>query len=255
MSCFSTKCQSYICPSYFAFSNLIADAFILYGLAYIIGNSGVQLVEHGVQPMTLFNTSDYAVYVGTAVFTFEGIGLVIPTQTSLNEERKKKFQPLLIKTIMGLLVFYSGFSMINYAAYGENIAPIVTSSLPVSGWSVSVQFGYSIAQLLSYPLFLFPVVSIVEETFLFPSRASGKRWEKNAVRSMVVITTIFIAYYGQKRLDLFVSIVGAFCCVPLSFIYPPLFHLKLNPKASTRDKVMDLCVVTIGIVTFLFVTM
>lgn len=240
--------------NYFAFSNLIADALILYGLAYILGNSCSTLVQQGPQTVQLFNSIDFPVFIGTSVFTFEGIGLVIPTQASLNARRQRKFKPLLIGTIGGLLLFYCMFASVNLFAYGDNIASIVTSNLPHTGWSISVQFGYSMAQLLSYPLFLFPAVSIIEETMWFPQRASGKRWQKNVIRSTTVMMTVLIAYYGQARLDLFVSIVGAFCCVPLSFIYPPLFHLKLFPKASASKRTMNIMVVAVGIATFLFVT-
>lgn len=198
--------------SYFSISNLIADVFILYGLAFILGNSFTLLATEGVQPVTLFNEVDYPVFIGTAIFTFEGIGLVLPTQGSLNKARQAKFPALLIATVVGLLLFYSFFAATNYLAFGETIKPMVTSSLPRNGWSISVQFGYSVAQLLSYPLFLFPAVKIMEEMLGFPRRASGQKLAKNCFRAVAVVVTVGIAYFGQDRLDLFVSIVGAFCC-------------------------------------------
>lgn len=198
--------------SYFTISNLIADVFILYGLAYILGNSFSLLASDGPQEVTYFNERDYPVFVGTAVFTFEGIGLVIPTQNALNKARQAKFPKLLGGTVVGLLFFYSFFAATNYVAIGNGIAPMVTSSLPRNGWSISVQFGYSVAQLLSYPLFLFPAVKIMEEMLGFPQRASGQKVAKNCFRAGVVVVTVSIAYFGQARLDLFVSIVGAFCC-------------------------------------------
>lgn len=198
--------------SYFSISNLIADVFILYGLAFILGNSFTLLTTEGMQPVTLFNEVDYPVFIGTAIFTFEGIGLVLPTQSSLNKARQAKFPALLVATVVGLLLFYSFFAATNYLAFGETIKPMVTSSLPRNGWSISVQFGYSVAQLLSYPLFLFPAVKIMEEMLGFPRRASGQKLAKNCFRAIAVIVTVSIAYFGQDRLDLFVSIVGAFCC-------------------------------------------
>lgn len=42
--------------------------------------------------------------------------------------------------------------------------------------------------------------------------------------------------------------------VPLSFVYPPLFHIKLNPNASFLDNVLDMIVVVIGVLTFFYVT-
>ncbi|CCI44954.1 unnamed protein product [Albugo candida] len=240
--------------SYFSISNLIADVFILYGLAFILGNCLSVLIVDGPKPVEYFNTSSYPVFIGTAVFTFEGIGLVLPTQSSLSPERQAQFVSLLVGTVSGLLVFYSIFSSLNYLAFGQRIQPMVTSSLPRNGWSISVQFGYSIAQALSYPLFLFPVVKITEEMMGFPKRASGLKRTKNMLRALIVVITISVAYFGQTHLDLFVSIVGAFCCVPLSFIYPPLFYLKLVKDTSYFGRMLDMFVATSGILMFIFVT-
>jgi len=240
--------------SYFAISNLVADAFILYGMAIILGYAFSGLATSGPADVELFNPQDYSVFVGTAVFTFEGIGLGIPTVNSLNKERQQKFKPLLCWTMLGLFLFFASFGAINYLTYGSEIQPIVTTSLPQSGLSVSVQFGYSIAQMLSYPLFLFPAVQIIEDVLLFPQRQSGKKAQKNAVRSAIVLVSVIIAYYGQKHLDLFVSLVGAVACVPLSFIYPPLFCLKLLPNERPAIRAVDMTVVAIGLCTLCFVT-
>ncbi|ETV87196.1 hypothetical protein H257_02169 [Aphanomyces astaci] len=225
--------------SYFSISNLIADVFILYG---------------EFNPCQYFNPQDYSVFIGTAVFTFEGIGLVIPTQASLTKDRQKQFPSLLVWTVLGLLTFYSVFASINYMALGDPIQPLVLASLPRNGWTLSVQCGWSFAQLLSYPLFLFPAVKIIEDMLQLPRRSSGQKVQKNVVRAVIVIVTVLIAYFGQEHLDLFVSIVGAVCCVPLSFIYPPLFYQKIMKHTTFMSKVVDWLVVFIGIGTFVFVT-
>ncbi|CAK4121080.1 unnamed protein product [Aphanomyces euteiches] len=240
--------------SYFSISNLIADAFILYGVVFILGSSFTSIATEGIKPVEYFNPQDYSIFIGTAVFTFEGIGLVIPTQASLTKDRQKQFPALLVKTVFGLLVFYCVFAAVNYMALGDPIQPLVLSSFPRNGWTISVQFGWSFAQLLSYPLFLFPAVKIIEDLLQLPRRSSGQKVQKNFVRAVIVIITVMIAYFGQQRLDLFVSIVGAFCCVPLSFVYPPLFYQKVMPQSSFFYKLVDWSVVAIGVGTFVFVT-
>lgn len=241
----------------FAFSNLIADVCILYGLGYILIASGwLYSTNEDAVSTRAFNPTDYPIFIGTSVFTFEGIGLVIPTHASLAPQDRVKFQSLLIKLVIGLFCFYTVFAMLEYKTFGEAVAPVVTSSLPQNTGALSVSLCYSLAQMLSFPLFLFPAVNILEGALLKkPTGVSGKNTlHKNIVRSTVVLMTLIIAIGGAANLNVFVSLVGAFCCVPLSFIYPPLFYYLLFPNRSRWSKALDLLVVTIGIATFIFVT-
>lgn len=42
--------------------------------------------------------------------------------------------------------------------------------------------------------------------------------------------------------------------MPLSFVYPPLFYLKLKPYPTLSEKIMDSFVITLGVLTFFYVT-
>lgn len=55
---------------------IVADVFILFGLICVLYFSSDQIAHHGVGPnIQLVNSNDFALMIGTAVFSFEGIGM------------------------------------------------------------------------------------------------------------------------------------------------------------------------------------
>ncbi|EGZ10200.1 hypothetical protein PHYSODRAFT_523337 [Phytophthora sojae] len=215
---------------YFALTSLFADVLIVFGLVYILTYT-VETLESaapGEATWEYFNSQNWAMFLGVAVYCFEGIGLVLPTYDSMDDEIKHKFPTILswcVACILGICTLFAGTV---YAAFGQNTQSVVTLNLPSSSEStgtMAVQLTYSLALVLSYPLMLYPVINILESN-LFPyQRVKGFwRWKKNAFRFALVCLT---------ALDNFVSIIGGFCSVPLAFIYPCIFHSRYVGGGTT----------------------
>ena len=215
------------------FTALIADAFILIGLSYLYYYDILTIVkQHGFADIVNFNPSDWTLFIGTAIFTFEGIGLIIPIQESMRNP--KQFPPVLFGVMIIITVVFISMGALSYAAYGSATETVVILNLPQDSKLVNgVQFLYSLAILLSTPLQIFPAIRITENE-LFTK--SGKynpyiKWQKNTFRFFVVMLCAGIAWFGANDLDKFVSLVGSFACVPLVYIYPvrsPLLPICLN---------------------------
>lgn len=206
------------------FTALIADAFIVIGLAYLFYYDILTLNTQGLADIIMFNQRDWTLFIGTAIFTFEGIGLIIPIQESMRHP--EKFPKVMFAVMVIITTLFTVMGAVSYAAYGSKTETVVLLNLPQDDRMVNgVQFLYSLAILLSTPLQIFPAIRITENA-LFTK--SGKynpyiKWQKNVFRFFVVVICALVAWGGADNLDKFVALVGNFACIPLVYIYPVSF--------------------------------
>ena len=113
----------------------------------------------------------------------------------------------------------------------------------------AVQFMYSLAILLSIPMQIFPVITILEKGMFSKSGKHSKniKWSKNVFRFAVVVLCALIAWAGANDLDKFVALVGSFACIPLVYIYPALIHRRAVP-GSWLSSTIDLFICIFGFV-------
>lgn len=231
---------------------LIADLFILLGLLYIYYYPALYIAKHGMatDSVLFFNSTNWSLFIGTAIFTFEGIGLLIPIQESMR--KPQHFYPSLGFVMFIVTFIFISSGLLCYCAFGAKVETVVLLNFPQDSIAtMSVQLIYSLAILLSTPLQLFPAIRIFE-TWTFPSNASGKhshrvKWLKNYFRTGIVIFTALLAWVGANDLDKFVSLVGSFACIPLIYVYPPLLHLKSSgPDTSKIILLGDLLIFLFG---------
>ncbi|GJN79309.1 hypothetical protein PLIIFM63780_002822 [Purpureocillium lilacinum] len=236
---------------------LLADVFILVGLVYIWYFDISTLARSGMEPsVRLFNPSDFTLTIGSAIFTFEGIGLILPIQSSM--KKPQHFGPLLYFVMFLITIIFTSVGALCYATFGERTKIQVISNFPQDSALVNaVQFLYSLAVLGGEPVQLFPAVRIIE-TSLFGERATGKKstaikWKKNAIRAAVMALCVAIGMVGATDLDKFVALIGSFACVPLVYIYPAYLHYK-GAAESSSAKALDVALMVLGIIAMVYTT-
>jgi solute carrier family 36 (proton-coupled amino acid transporter) len=193
---------------------LLADVFILIGLTYIYSYDIATLASvHGMNPtVRLFNSHDFTLTVGSAIFTFEGIGLILPIKSSM--KRPQDFAMLLYVVMFIITVIFTAVGALSYATFGDETRTEIITNFPQDNKLVNaVQFLYSMAVLVGTPVQLFPAVRIMEGK-IFGHR-SGKRdpstkWKKNVFRTVIVVLCALIAVVGAGDLDKFVALIGSF---------------------------------------------
>ncbi|QBZ53854.1 hypothetical protein PoMZ_09544 [Pyricularia oryzae] len=237
-----------------AFTALIADAFIVIGLAYLFYFDVLTLSTNGLADIIYFNQKDWTLFIGTAIFTFEGIGLIIPIQESMKDP--KKFPKVMAVIMVIITTLFTVMGAVSYAAYGSKTETVVLLNLPQDDKMVNVvQFLYSLAILLSTPLQIFPAIRITENGLF---TRSGKynpyiKWQKNIYRFCVVAGCAALAWGGADNLDKFVALVGNFACIPLVYIYPPLLHYRAVAKSNLK-RWSDLGLCVFGFVAMAYTT-
>jgi solute carrier family 36 (proton-coupled amino acid transporter) len=107
---------------------LIADFFIMLGLIVLYYFDISTLATEGMADIQLFNPNDFVLFLGTAAFAFEGIGLVIPIQESM--ARPEKFKFVLTGVMIILILVFTSIGGLSYAAYGSDVKTVIISSLP-----------------------------------------------------------------------------------------------------------------------------
>ncbi|KAI1438775.1 transmembrane amino acid transporter protein-domain-containing protein [Xylaria sp. CBS 124048] len=236
------------------FTALIADAFIIIGLAYLFYYDIHTLSTEGLADVIMFNKKDWTLFIGTAIFTFEGIGLIIPIQESM--KNPAQFPKVMFNVMIIMSVIFITMGAVSYAAYGSKTETVVLLNLPQDNKFVNgVQLLYSLAILLSTPLQIFPAIKITENA-LFTK--SGKynpyiKWQKNMFRFFMVMVCALIAWGGSDNLDKFVALVGNFACIPLTFIYPPLLHYRAVARTRAR-KLSDIFLCIFGFIAMGYAT-
>ncbi|EGW32430.1 uncharacterized protein SPAPADRAFT_138769 [Spathaspora passalidarum NRRL Y-27907] len=244
--------------NFFIFSGLLT---ILYFIVYQLFMEGTgENIEY------MFNQSEFSLFIGTAIFAFEGIGLIIPIQESMIYPNN--FPKVLAQVIATIALIFIVIGTLGYMTFGDQIQTVILLNLPQdSPMIIMTQLLYSFAILLSTPLQLFPAIRLVESKLFFTSgkRSVGVKWLKNLFRTLFVVLTAYIALIGGKNLDKFVSFVGCFACIPLVYMYPPILHLKSCCKihnglseAEKRSRywlaVLDYILVFIGGVAMIYTT-
>jgi len=188
-------------------------------------------------------------YFGTAIFAFEGIGLVLPLEN--NMKTPQDFGGLTGVLNTGMVIvssLYIAVGFYGYMKYGEYVLGSITLNLPNEIPAYIVCCSYSFAIFLSYAIQFYVPIQLMFPTI--KSRISQRYQYPVEIAFRIAIILITYAFAVLiPELDSFISLVGAFSGSYLSLILPPIIEMVTYWNEGLRwyTIVKDIFILIIGI--------
>lgn len=146
-----------------------------------------------------------------------------------------------VKVTSSIVVFYVFFAMTCWASFGDSVKTALTASLPPGTFATIVQFAYSVAVILTFPLQAFPALEVV-----FHSSKDSNPLKRNLIASFITCLLGLVAFYSIDYLGNVVSLLGSLVGIPIALIFPPLMHNVLVKDSSRWTRALNWGVASLG---------
>ncbi|KAF1322925.1 Amino acid/auxin permease, partial [Globisporangium splendens] len=241
-----------------AFIAILADCMNFLGLAvvYTTDLTYMALDHDNIEVFGVVSSIPF--FFGVASYCFEGVGMVLPLENSM--QTKANFTLILVSTVVIITSIYATFGICGYLAFGDATQDVITLNIEGNGGMATLVKLFLCAGLFfTYPVMLFPVFEVLQPLVSSGSAKEGESsqsLEKKAMllRASVVLLTAIIAA-GIPNFGRFISFIGSTCCSLLGFVLPTYFYLRifdsdgLTPVALPK-KMLLYTIMLLGLVAF-----
>ncbi|KAJ9584881.1 hypothetical protein L9F63_020781, partial [Diploptera punctata] len=165
--------------------------------------------------------STIPIFLSTAIFAMEGIGIVLPLENSMEKPEKFLGCPGVLNIAMGIVVaLYAIIGFFGYLKYGDKTEGSVTLNLPVDEIPAQiVKILYAISILFSYGLQFFVPTAIVWPNLKEKIDKKYHNMGEHIYRILLCCLIVGVAA-AVPELGPIISLIGAVCFSTLGLFIP-----------------------------------
>ncbi|XP_067639718.1 proton-coupled amino acid transporter 1 isoform X2 [Eurosta solidaginis] len=223
--------------------SMFAIVCMLFGLFATLLIAIVALAQGEVPSLSerhlITNGPQMALFFGTAIFSYEGIALVLPLRNKMrNPEKFTSTFGVLNLTIMAVTTLLIFTGLVGYLRWGEDVKGSLTLNLdPNDIMSQIVKVLAAIGVFLGYPIQFFVLITIIWKPMKggFDVTQNYPITMQVLLRFILVLGTFAVAAI-VPNLSLFISLLGALCSTSLALLIPVLLDFTQRagvPKGLT----------------------
>ena len=221
---------------------------------FIVFYNLIQDLPHTWERPASVEISKFPLYMGIAIYAFEGIGLVLPLQKEMREPQAFGGSIGVLNTGMTIVAcLYTAVGFFGYLKFGDQVLGSITLNLPPEPLYETCRLMFAVAILLSYAIQFYVPFNIIWPLVVNRFRLKPDIRRTNVIelvlRASLVAATCKSAHSSQlyinldlfsvalaaaiPKLDLFISLVGALSSSCLALIFPPIIEIATKWEDNT----------------------
>lgn len=165
-------------------------------------------------------------YFGTAIYAFEGIGVVLPLENNMkNPKAFGGWNGVLNTSMVIVACLYTSVGFFGYLKYGDNAKGSITLNLGGDLLAQLVRLMMALAIFLSYTLQFYVPINIIGPWLRSRLHGDSNRILGDYLLRIGLVLFTFILAAMIPNLGAVISLVGAVSSSTLALIFPPIIEI------------------------------